>query len=80
MSCSFYALLWHVMTSPVRSPCQGSISSTYLCAASMPVAPPSIRTQPSCQYLIMLLGSTSIKAMCETLVKLTLGKVRLDIV
>jgi len=39
----------------------GSISSTNLHTAFTPVAPQSIRTQSSCQYLFTLLGFTHIK-------------------
>jgi len=41
--------------------------------AFMPVAPQSVRTQSSCQYLFTLSGSTSVKAVCRTLMKLTPG-------
>jgi len=47
--------------SPVSWSALGSISSTYLCAVFMTVAPQSVRTQSSCQYLFTLLGSTCIK-------------------
>ncbi len=50
------------------------ISSTYLHEAFTPVAPQSIRTQSSCQYLFMLLGSTSVKAVHRTLMKLSPGR------
>ncbi len=49
----------------------GSISSTYLRTGFMPVAPKSVRIQSSCQYLFTLLGSTSIKAVPRTLMKLS---------
>jgi len=48
-----------------------SISSTYLRAAFMPVAPQSVRTQSSCQYLFTLLGSTRVKDVRRTLMKLS---------
>jgi len=51
---------------------QGSISYTYLRKAFMPVAPQSVRTQSSCQYLFMLIGSTSVKPVPRTLIKLSL--------
>ncbi len=51
----------------------GSISPTYLRRAFTPVAPKSVRTQSSCQYLFTLLGSTSIKSVHRTLMKLTPG-------
>ncbi len=38
--------------------------------AFTPVAPQSIRTQSSCQYLFTLWGSTSVKAVRRTLMKL----------
>jgi len=41
--------------------------------AFTPVVPQSIRTQSSCQYLFMLLGPTSVKAVRRTLMKLTPG-------
>jgi hypothetical protein len=41
--------------------------------AFTPVAPKSVRIQSSSQYLFTLLGSTSAKAVCKTLVKLTPG-------
>jgi hypothetical protein len=47
------------------------ISSTYLSSAFTPVAPQSVRTQSSCQYLFTLLGSTRVKAVCRTLMKLS---------
>ncbi len=50
---------------------QGSISSKYLCAAFTPVAPQILRTQPSSQYLFTLLGSTRLKAVRRTLMKLS---------
>jgi len=53
----------------------GSISPTYLRTAFTPVAPKSARIQLSCQYLIMLLGSTGAKAALRTLMKLTLGEI-----
>ncbi len=37
----------------------------------MPVAPQSIRTQSSHQYLFTLFGSTHVKAVCRTLMKLS---------
>ncbi len=37
----------------------------------MPVAPKRVRIQSSCQYLLMLLGSTVAKAARRTLMKLT---------
>ncbi len=37
------------------------------------VDPESVRTQSSCQYLLTLLGSTSVKAVHGTLMKLTPG-------
>ncbi len=40
-------------------------------AAFMPVAPLSVRTQSSCQYLFTLLGSTRAKAALKRLMKLT---------
>jgi hypothetical protein len=39
--------------------------------AFTPVVPQSVRTQSSCQYLFMLLGPTSLKAVRRTLMKLT---------
>jgi len=48
-----------------------SISSTYLHEAFTPVAPQSVRTQSSCQYLFTLLGSMLVKAVSTTLVKLS---------
>ncbi len=51
----------------------GSISSTNLHTAFTPVAPQSIRTQSSCQYLFTLLGSSSVKAVHRTLMKLSPG-------
>ncbi len=39
--------------------------------AFMPVAPQSVRTQSSCQYLFTLMGSTRVKAVRRTLMKLT---------
>jgi len=39
--------------------------------AFMPVAPQSVRTKSSCQYLFTLLGPTSIKAVRRMLMKLT---------
>ncbi len=47
------------------------ISSTYLRAAFTPVAPQSIITHSSCQYLFTLLGSTHAKAVCKMFMKLT---------
>ena len=41
--------------------------------AFTPVAPQSVRTQSSCKYLFMLSGSTSVKAVCRTLMKLSRG-------
>jgi len=49
----------------------GSISSTYLHTAFTPVAPKSLKIQSSCQYLLTLLGSTSVKAVRRTLMKLS---------
>jgi len=49
----------------------GSISSTYLRAAFTPVGPQSMRTQSSCQYLLTVLGSTCVKAVHRTLMKLS---------
>jgi len=46
---------------------QGSISST----AFVPVAPQSVRTQSSCQYLFSLLGSTRVKPVHRILMKLS---------
>ncbi len=37
------------------------------------VDPKSVRTQSSCQYLLKLLGSTSVKAVRRTLMKSTPG-------
>ncbi len=51
----------------------GSISPTYLRAAFTPVAPKSVRIQSSCQCLFTLLGSTSVKAVCGILMKLSPG-------
>jgi len=48
----------------------GSISSTYLQAAFTPVAPQSVGTQSSRQYLFMLLGSMRVKAVRIMLMKL----------
>jgi hypothetical protein len=39
----------------------------------MPVAPQRVRTQSSCQYILMLLGSTRVKAVQRTLMKLSPG-------
>ena len=41
--------------------------------AFTPVVPQSVRTQSSCQYLFTLLGSTHVKAVHRTLMKLTPG-------
>jgi len=41
--------------------------------AFTPVAPQSVRTQSSCQYLFMLSGSARAKAARRTLLKLTPG-------
>jgi len=49
----------------------GSISSTHLRAAFAAVAPQSVRTQSSCQYLFTLLGSTRVKAVRGMLMKLS---------
>jgi len=49
----------------------GSISSTYLRAAFTPVAPQSVRTQSSCQYLFTLLKSARVKAVRRMLMKLS---------
>ncbi len=49
----------------------GSISSTYLQAAFTPVAPQSVRTQSSRQYLFTILGSARVKAVRRTLMKLS---------
>ncbi len=49
----------------------GSISPTYLRTAFTTVAPKSVRIQSSCQCLFTLLGSTSVKAVLSTLMKLT---------
>ncbi len=38
------------------------------------VGPKSVRIQSSSQYLFTLLGSTGVKAVCRTLMKLTLGR------
>ncbi len=54
-------------------PYKGSISSTYLRAAFIPVAPQSVRTQSSHQYLFTLLGSMCVKAVPRTLMKLRQG-------
>jgi len=54
---------------------QGSISSTYLQAAFMLVAPQSVRTQSSCQYLFTLLESTRAKAVIKKLIKLSPGHI-----
>ncbi len=51
----------------------GSISPTYLRAASMPVASKNVRFQSSHQYLFTLLGSTGAKAALVLLMKLTPG-------
>jgi len=51
----------------------GVNSSTYLHTAFTPVAPQSVRTQSSCQYLFTLLGSSSVKAVHRTLMKLSPG-------
>ncbi len=48
-----------------------SISQTCLRAAFTPVAPKRVRIQSSCKYLFTLLGFTSVKAACKTLLKLT---------
>jgi len=45
----------------------------YLRAAFTPVAPQSVRTQSSCQYLFTLLGSTNVKAVHRKLMKLSPG-------
>jgi len=42
--------------------------------AFTPVAPQSVRTQSSCQYLFTLSGSTSVKAVRRTLMKLSPGR------
>jgi len=47
----------------------GSISSTYLLAAFMPVDPQSIRTQSSCKHLFTLMVTTHLKAVRKTLMK-----------
>jgi len=52
---------------------QGSISSTYLHEAFTHVAPQSLRTQSSGQYLFTLLGSTPAKVARKMLMKLTPG-------
>ena len=39
--------------------------------AFTPVSPQSVRTQSSCQYLFTLLGSTGVKAVGRTLMKLS---------
>jgi hypothetical protein len=44
-----------------------------LCTAFTPVAPQSIRTQSSCQYLFTPLGSTFVKAVPRTMMKLSPG-------
>ncbi len=41
--------------------------------AFTPIAPQSVRTQSSCQYLFMLSGSMSVKAVRRTLMKLSPG-------
>ena len=43
----------------------------YLCAAFTPVAPQSVRTQSSCQYLFTILRSTSVKPVRRMLMKLS---------
>jgi len=53
---------------------KGSISSTFLPVVFMPVAPVSIRTQSSRQYLFTLLGYVCVKAVLRTLIKLSLGE------
>jgi len=50
---------------------QGLISSTHLWAAFTPVAPQSVRTRSSRQYLFTLFGSTIVKAVRRTLMKLS---------
>jgi len=50
---------------------QVSISSTYLGKAFTPVAPQSVRTQSTLQNLFTLVGSTSVKAVCRMLMKLS---------
>jgi len=47
------------------------ISSTYLREAFAAVAPQSVRNKSSCQYLFTLLGSTSVKALRGTVMKLS---------
>ncbi len=39
----------------------------------MPVAPKSVRTQSSCQYIFTLFGSTGTNAACKMLVESTTG-------
>jgi len=51
----------------------GSISSTYLRAAFTPLAPQSVWTQSSRQYLFMLLGSARVKTVHRALMKLSLS-------
>jgi len=51
----------------------GLISLLDLCAAFMPVAPQSVETESSHQYLSMLSGSIPAKAVRKMLMKLTLG-------
>jgi hypothetical protein len=61
------------LTTVVYQPGVNFTNKTYLCAAFTPVAPQSVRTQSSCQYLFTLLGSTSVKAVRRMLMKLSLG-------
>ncbi len=58
---------------PIEIEDLGSISSTYLCTAFMPIAPKSIRIQSCSQYLFTLLGSIGTKAARRMLMKLTPG-------
>ncbi len=49
----------------------GSVSPTYLCAAFTPVVPKSVGILSSCQYLLTLSGSMSVKAVRRMLMKST---------
>ncbi len=55
----------------LNGPLPWPISSTYLFAAFVPVAPTSVRTKSSSKYLFMLLGSMRAEAERKMLMKLT---------
>jgi len=63
----------HTYSSCNKADYQGSISPTFLRAAFTPVAPQSVRTQSSRQYLFTLLVSTCVKAVRRMLMKLSPG-------